>query len=150
MGFDFEPYKEFYRMLLEYIPSLGKVDRQPRYVMLNIDLIRKEAEMNGFVIKHGSIATTNDYDFEEHYDDGEVVDLIFNGFSDIGHIIVLESENIGNPPFECKFTELKEKIESLPMPIFDSSDVVIIWKKKRIITLFQHTGYFAHIYCDLN
>lgn len=148
MEFDFEPYREFYNLLLDYIPSLVEVDRKPRYIILNIDLIVGEAEKSNLSIKSGSVASTDDYDFEEHYEDEEIIDLIFKGISDVGDIFVLENSNINSKPFECNFSEFKDKLRSLPMAIFDSGEVVIIWKSKRIITVFQHTGYYAHIFCD--
>lgn len=149
MGFKQYTNDEFYKLLENYIPSLGKLNLMPRFIIMNIDRIRTEAEKSNFNIKYGNVGCTDDYDFEEHYNDDEMIDLIFNECSYVGDIIVLENSNIGSYPFECNFTDLKGELKKLPMPIFDIGDVVIIWTSRRIITLFHHTGYFAHIFCDI-
>lgn len=149
MDVDFEPYRKFYNLLIDYIPSLCKLDKKPRYIMLNIDAIRKEAEKSNFNVKYGNVGYTDDYEFEEHCDDDEMIDIIFSGFSDVGDIFVLENSNVNSKPFECNFSNFKDELKKLPMAIFDIGDVVIIWKSKRIITVFHHTGYFAHIFCEI-
>ncbi|HEX9060426.1 MAG TPA: hypothetical protein VF941_09625 [Clostridia bacterium] len=147
MEFNFESYREYYNLLIDYIPSLGKLNRKPRYIILNIDLIWSEAKKSNFNIKDGSVASTNDYDFEEHLSDDEVIDILFQGFSDVGDILILQNSNVNSHPFECKFSDLKSELAKLPMMVFDM-DVVIIWKSKRVVTIFQHTGYYAHIFCN--
>lgn len=110
-----------------------------------IDLIRTEAEKSNLTIIDGSVAETDDYDFEDHYCYGEIIDMIFKGFSNIGDISVLQNYNSYIYPIECNFSDLKDVLDELPMATFDSGNVVIIWKNKKIVTVFQHTGYYGHI-----
>lgn len=55
-----------------------------------------------------------------------MIDLIFNEFSYVGDIIVLQNCNVDAPPFECNFSNFKDALNKYPFSIFDNGDAVII------------------------
>lgn len=143
---EFDAYSKFYRLLIDYIPSLRGSSEKYTDIIMNVDLIMQEAKNNSFNYESGVISESGDFEFDAiNYDDEEIIDLMFRSFSDVGDIAMMQNANPCEP-IECDFCNLKKEISQLPMSIFAGGDVVIIWKRKKIISVFHHTGYYAHIF----
>lgn len=138
---------DFYRTLIELIPSIAKLEQNPNSVILNIDLLLREAQKSGLYCVFENVDDNVENEFDDiDCDENELMERIFKDYSMDQEVYFLQNANHGVLPVKCEFKALSAFIDELPMSIFAGSDVVVLVREKRMVTLFHHTGYFVHVY----